>query len=445
MALLLLSLGILGFILFFYGIGLWYVGFFPLIFLVGLFAYYGALQNIKMKSGDILQKYSLFVAWIIILAGLVGVFNFFGMDIIITCLTLMVINLILRIGSYLMKYNDGKMVFQLGYYLSMIFLLVVVATFGGRSGFFSVFMMLWVFQLGIAGFFIFIIGLRETIEEYRWYILGILSLGTIILIIIDKVQNFYIALTLNSLLLTGVFARVRNVLGHQPPSDEKKINISVRRILAGERITQGKKHFSSEFQKTIYGFIFQMPGWVKKLLESMNIGLIVALIYYYVMNISGFANINHLFYRLIIIIFVTNVLLLKKIGYNSIIQNLVVFLVINFAIYISLFSYFNADVGAIVSRAILWNILSASLIFYAHKIPRLAKIFTPVEYTYRLIATVAALVVNIILLINTHIAGELIFFLVLLYIGLQGMILFYAVKYMNKRLLADLLPGAEYK
>ena len=92
---------------------------------------------------------------------------------------------------------------------------------------------------------------------------------------------------------------------------------------------------------------------------------------------------------------------------------------INFAIYISLFSYFNGDVGAIVSRAILRNILSASLIFYAHKIPRLAKIFTPVEYTYRLIATVAALVVNIILLINTDIAGELIFFLVLLYIGLQ--------------------------
>jgi hypothetical protein len=64
-------------VLFFYGIGLWYVGFFPLVFLVGLFAYYGTLQSIKMKSSDILQKYSLFIAWIIILAGMVGVFNFF--------------------------------------------------------------------------------------------------------------------------------------------------------------------------------------------------------------------------------------------------------------------------------------------------------------------------------------------------------------------------------
>ncbi|MEI8091218.1 MAG: hypothetical protein WCG98_03025 [bacterium] len=94
-------------------------------------------------------------------------------------------------------------------------------------------------------------------------------------------------------------------------------------------------------------------------------------------------------------------------------------MVINFAIYISLFSYFNGDVGAIVSRTILRNIVSATLIFYAHKIPLLAKIFTPIEYTYRLVATVAALVVNIILLRNTTLPGELIFFLVLLYIGLE--------------------------
>jgi len=166
----------------------------------------------------------------------------------------------------------------------------------------------------------------------------------------------------------------------------------------------------------------------------MNIVIIVALIYYYVANIAGFANINHIFYWMIIIVFVVNVLLLKRMGYNSIIQNLVVFLVINFAIYISLFSYLNGDVGAIVSRAIIRNIVSASLIFYVHKVPMLAKIFTPIEYSYWLVATVAALVVNIILMRNTTLPGELIFFLVLLYIGFEGMILFYAAKYLQKRI-----------
>ena len=419
---------------YFYAIGLWFVGFLPIILLGILFAYYGVTNDIKVKSSDLLQRYSLVVAWLIILAGLVGVFNFFWMDIVNTCLGLIAINLLLWLGSYVVNYTDGKTVFQLGYYLSIIFLIIVMSVFEGRMWFWNTFAMMRVMQVGVSGFLIFLVGLKSSIEDYLRYKLWIFSLGTISLVIVDQVQNFYLALTLNSVLLMGVYYRILNILKHKPISDEKKWNISVRRILAGERITEVKKHFSNEFQQIIYRFIIEMPSRAKKLLELMNIVIIVALIYYYVANIAGFANINHIFYWMIIIVFVVNVLLLKRMGYNSIIQNLVVFLVINFAIYISLFSYLNGDVGAIVSRAIIRNIVSASLIFYVHKVPMLAKIFTPIEYSYWLVATVAALVVNIILMRNTTLPGELIFFLVLLYIGFEGMILFYAAKYLQKRI-----------
>ncbi len=434
MALLLLCIWIISFMVYFYAIGLWFVGFLPIILLGILFAYYGVTNDIKVKSSDLLQRYSLVVAWLIILAGLVGVFNFFWMDIVNTCLGLIAINLLLWLGSYVVNYTDGKTVFQLGYYLSIIFLIIVMSVFEGRMWFWNTFAMMRVMQVGVSGFLIFLVGLKSSIEDYLRYKLWIFSLGTISLVIVDQVQNFYLALTLNSVLLMGVYYRILNILKHKPISDEKKWNISVRRILAGERITEVKKHFSNEFQQIIYRFIIEMPSRAKKLLELMNIVIIVALIYYYVANIAGFANINHIFYWMIIIVFVVNVLLLKRMGYNSIIQNLVVFLVINFAIYISLFSYLNGDVGAIVSRAIIRNIVSASLIFYVHKVPMLAKIFTPIEYSYWLVATVAALVVNIILMRNTTLPGELIFFLVLLYIGFEGMILFYAAKYLQKRI-----------
>lgn len=167
----------------------------------------------------------------------------------------------------------------------------------------------------------------------------------------------------------------------------------------------------------------------------MNIAIICALIIHYIMTINQFLSINHIFYWLIIAIFVNNVIWLKKIDYNSIIQNLVVFLVINFAIYISLFSYFNGDVGALTSRAILRNVVSIGLIFYIHKIPRLSKIFSAKEYGYRLVASIAAMVVNVFLLSNTSLPGQLIFFLILLYIGLAGMLTFYAAKYVQKRIL----------
>lgn len=434
MALLLLCIWIIAFMIYFYAIGLWYIGFFPIVLLWILFAYYWVTRDIKIKSSDLLQRYSLVVAWFVILAGLVWVFNFFWIDLVNTCLGLISINLFLWIGSYMIKYEDGKLVFQLGYYVSIVFLIITMSVFEGRMWFWNTFSMMRVMQVGVSGFLIFLVGLKESIEDYLRYKLWIFSLWTIILVIIDQVKNFYLALSLNSVLLTGVYFWIFTILKHKPLTDEKKENISVRRILAGERITKVKKHFKSEFQKIIYGFIATMPSRAKKLLELMNIVIIIALIYYYIANIAGFANINHIFYRFIIIVFVANVLLLKRIWYNSIIQNLVVFLVINFAIYISLFSYLNGDVGAIVSWAILRNIVSASLIFYAHKIPFLAKIFTPLEYTYRLVATVVALVVNIILLRNTTLPGELIFFLMLLYIGLEGMILFYAAKYLQKRM-----------
>lgn len=434
MAILLLSTSIIAFVVYFYAIGLWYIGFLPIIVLGILFAYYGVTKDLQIKSSDLLQRYSLMIAWLVVLAWLVGILNFFGAELITICLALIAINIFLWFGSYMVGYQDGKSVFQIGYYLSILFLCIVMLVFDGGTGLWNTFRMMWVMHLGVSAFLIFIMWLKTPIERYFGYMLWILILWTLILVITDQIPNFYFALSLNSILLTGVYYRIFHVLKHQPISNEKKAHISVRRILAGERITQVKKYFASELQKKIYAFILAMPQWAKKLLELMNIAIIATLIYYYISNIAWFAHINHLFYRFVIIVFVINVLLLKRIGYNSIFQNLVVFLVINFAIYISLFSYFNGDVWAIVGRAIVRNIVSASLMFYAHKVPLLAKIFSSIEYSYRLIATLAALVVNIVLLRNTNIPGELTFFLVLLYVGLEWMILFYGAKYVQKRM-----------
>ncbi|MCX6823554.1 MAG: hypothetical protein NT085_00295 [candidate division SR1 bacterium] len=432
MALLLLSTVILGFVLFFYGIGLRYLAFIPLIFLAMFFGYYGATKTIKTTGTEVLQKYSLYVAWIIIMAGLVGVFNFFGMDLINSALGLLSLNLLLRIASQLFNYQDGKSVFQIGFYFCIAMVLIISLALGGRGAFYNVFCMLWVMHLGITAFFIFLVGLQHEPDQYMWYKLGVLSIGTIFLVVFDQIKNIYLALTINSLLLTGLYYLVYKVFQFRPVSDEKKKNVSVRRILAGERINAPKKVFTSKTIEVLYSFMTAMPGWTKQVLELFNIILILILILTYIMHMGDFALVNHLLYRAVIATFVVNVYFLKKVGYNSILQNLVVFLVINFAIYVSLFSYFNGDVGAVVSRGIIRNIVSSSMIFYAHKVPMLAKIFSKTDYMYRIVASIGAMIVNVILLINTELPGELIFFLVLVYVGLQSMIIYYAAKYLGK-------------
>lgn len=97
MALFLLSLGLISFVLYFYGIGLRYLGFLPIIFLASFISYHGMTSTIKMKSSEALGKYSLYIAWIIILTGFVGVLNFFDVELIKISLTLIGINLFLWI------------------------------------------------------------------------------------------------------------------------------------------------------------------------------------------------------------------------------------------------------------------------------------------------------------------------------------------------------------
>jgi hypothetical protein len=72
------------------------------------------------------------------------------------------------------------------------------------------------------------------------------------------------------------------------------------------------------------------------------------------------------------------------------------------------------------------------MIFYAHRVPMLAKIFSKTDYMYWIVASVGAMIVNVILLIRTELSGELIFFLVLVYVGVQSMVMYYAAKYLGK-------------
>ena len=106
---------------------------------------------------------------------------------------------------------------------------------------------------------IFLVGLHQPVEKYMWYKLGVLSLGTIFLVVFDQIKNIYLALTVNSLILTGLYYLVEKVLRHQPQSADKKKDVSVRRILAGERITAPKKVFTSKTVEALYGFMTAMP------------------------------------------------------------------------------------------------------------------------------------------------------------------------------------------
>jgi hypothetical protein len=67
--------------------------------------------------------------------------------------------------------------------------------------------------------------------------------------------------------LSGIYYIIYKIIKDRPPSDQQQKTISVRRILAGERITQYQRPFKQEFHRQVYDMIVNMPILAKYALE----------------------------------------------------------------------------------------------------------------------------------------------------------------------------------
>lgn len=137
------------------------------------------------------------------------------------------------------------------------------------------------------------------------------------------------------------------------------------------------------------------------MLEGTNMLLVGLLLITYLLGIGEtIPQMHQILFWLVIVLFTTNVLLLKRLGFTSVVQKLVVFTVANFAIYATLFALFQGNYGEIALWGIVWNVLSGIAIFYAPS-TLIANALQKRDYLYRVGTTVAALVANIILLAHS--------------------------------------------
>jgi hypothetical protein len=426
-----LLLSIAAFTTYFYVIWLWYVWFIPLLVFLITIIYYLSWLSFKSRANNVFQDYGLFMAWIVILLGLFLVLKFFGISIISSFLFIIWLNLLVRIWSYIFKYNDGKIIAQVWYYSGIIWLLLNVWMFNWFDTFFIVFSHILVLSLAIISFIVFLVWIRYKIEEYINYKLLIFLLGAIWLSAYHRIENIYIFLIISVVWLGIIYIYLYKILSNKPPTDNQVKEISVRRILAWERVLKSVSH-NSDWSKKIYSFVYNFPKFVKYFLEWTNTLIIIVLIYLYFQNALTLQwNIEQIFYWLVMIWFIVNVFLLKRINYTSIFQRLLTFMVINFAIYISLFSALKWNIGSVVFLWILRNIVSTMMVFHIHK-TKLWIYLRKIDYLFWIFTTMLALVVNIILLFHTDLVWQLLFPIILLYVWIQGMMFYYSIKYINK-------------
>lgn len=431
MALILWTISIAAFIAYFYAIWLWYIGLLPLLVFIVALVYYVSGISIKSTWKDLLQKYGLFLAWIVVMWWLFWVLSFFAIPLLQSGLFLMWLNVVFRLISYVFDYNDWKNIAQAGYYLSVSALLVYVWITYWFNDFFVSFTMIWIFTFAIVSFIKFILSIKYTTEQYISYKFFVLLIGSIWLWLYHKIENIYIFLLVSVTALWLLYSYLHYVIKNKPPTETQKKDISVRRILAWERVLKDVSTHDNLIQN-IYNFVINTPLLVKYILEWFNILIISLLIYLYFQNaLSLQGSIEQIFYRLVTAWFIINVFLLKKIKYTSVVQRFLTFVVINFAIYISLFSAFQSNISKIVFLSIIRNVFCAMSVFHIHKI-KIWLYLKKIDYLFWVFTTILALIINVILLVRTDIIWQLLFPVILLYVGVQSMILYYSIKYINK-------------
>ncbi len=420
------------FIAYFYAIWLWYLWLIPLILLIWILVYSIWDISIKNKVNSLVIKYWLFLAWIIILLWFFLSAKFFDVSTTNSILFLIAVNIVFFLGSYVFKYEDGKNIAHIWFLVSAISLLIYTRIVYGASTTFQIFSHIWTLYFALIWFTVFVLSIKYDVHKNFQYLFFILAGGVIVLVLHKLIPNFYVFLIVLVLLLQLLYSTIYYILNHKPPTLYEQKEISVRRILAWERILKKQPDWKIKIAQEVYDFVSDIPQAVKYCLEWINTFIILLLIYLYFKNTLSLKwSVEQLSYRVIMLWFIVNVYSLKKINYTSVIQRLITFLVINFAIYISLFSAFKWDIESVALFAIVRNILSTSMVFSIHK-TKIWSYLKKIDYSFWIFTTLLALIVNIILLLNTQIQKAFLFPMILLYVWIQWFMVYYSIKYIKK-------------
>lgn len=413
---------------FFYLIWLWYLALLPLAVLIFMLSHW--FKNIfKWIKFEILrEKRSLILIRLLTIIGLSWIMFFIWIKEISVYLALLTLNIFLWLWSHVFKYEDGKSIFEIWTRLIIIIILWSTLFSTGFSTFFETFSLLSCLMLWVYAFLQFIIWIFFPTEEKRMYQIVVLWIIAIWSVIIKK---FYPAERIMSVclgMISLLYLWIYIVQKWEMPTKQPAM-ISVRRILAGERIF--KKLNIPHRKINLHEWLDNRPVRFSRFLEFINIWLLIFLLVFFFIWIFSSSKIYlWLRYRLWIAVFLVNVLLLKRIEYDSAISRFTLALIVNFILYSILLISWSSIEWVFPILVIRWFLCQIA-IFYVDTIK--IKIFSNKDYQYRTVATFIASICNIILLCHINLPTPFLFALICLYTGIELFILFYIVRFLRDR------------
>lgn len=281
----------------------------------------------------------------------------------------------------------------------------------------------------------------ENEVHYAFFFAVLLAFGEVLYL---SLANPLLSLSLD-LFFCGILLLMLSVAERFLPPAEPSLRreVSLRRVLAGERLLSPQKKEKKLIFRSWFAFLYQMPPFTKVLLEYLNVGLLIGILIADLVPVFQNIRVQQWRYRLGIGLFLWNAFLLKKSQIFSFVSRFAVALIINFSLYISLIGL-GEGIQTMLPWLIAWNVLCGVLIFYA-RFPALKAYLKKIDLMFWLLTTGVAMLLNIVLLMRLSLSGQLIFSLIFFYLGVQGMIAYYALQLIKSYDLAPQENSADSK
>ena len=413
---------------FFYLIGLWYLALLPLAVLIFMMSH--GIKNVFtwIKLEILREKWSLILIWLITMIGLSGILFFVWIKEISVYMLLLILNVVLMFGSYIFDYEDGKLVFEIGAWLLVVVVLGTVLFSWGFFSFCNAILLMASLMLWVYAFMQFIIWIFYPTNERWLYQIAILWAvvlwGTII-------NHFYPAewvFALSLFILALVFCGIYVVQKREMPA-KQTAKISVRRILAGERIF--KKLNVPQWKISLHEWLENSPKRFKRIFEFFNIGLLIFLLLFFFWWIFTSSEVSlWIGYWLGIAVFLINTFLLKRIWYATDVSRFALALIANFVLY-SILLISGSSIENILPFLIVWGFLCQIALFFVDRIN--LTLFSDKDFVYWMVSTFIAFICNIVLLCRVDLPGQFLFSVIFVYVGAELALMYYIFRFLNDR------------
>lgn len=415
----------IAFITFFVLLNLWYLSLLPFFFM--LFFFSQGFSEFKPNISNVVlgERYGLYLLSLLVFFWLFGMLNFFWMTAASALWFLLFLCGIARILSYLVPYEDGKYLFRYGMLLLGLVLVGNHLSVRWGEGLLSLggaILFTWILFFWALAYWVRNFVVVDPNEEKHFFFLLLLLVEYGILSWVDPLlYGFDIGLYFWTVILT-LFVYIFSLPTPQRPFDKQ---ISIRRVLAGEKIIKREKiDRREEFLAFLRNFK-ELPSSFSYGLEYLNViflvGVLVTYLWWWVVELP----IPQFAYWMGVAGFLINIFLLKKIKIFSLLSRFAAALVINFSLTISLINM-GDGMQQMLPWLVTWNIWCGVILLYA-KQPAFKSYIQRSDLVFWLISNLVAMLFNIVLLFKLDISGQLLFSLIFFYVGVQGVLSYYAL------------------